>query len=109
MDTQKKGSFSRWSEDSARWYEAASKYTNYHEKLKACIAPYLNDDETCCELACGTGTLARCPAPLTAGYTANDIDPDSLKFCSDSSEGRSDSKSAVSSRGLVPDSGRKIF
>ena len=81
MDTQKKGSFSRWSGDSARWYEAASEYTHYHDKLKTYIAPYLNTEETCCELACGSGTLARCLAPLTARYTANDIDPDSLKFC----------------------------
>lgn len=82
MNTQKKGSFSRWSGNSAEWYEAASKYTRYHEKLKTHIAPYLNPKETCCELACGAGTLARHLAPLTARYIANDIDPSSLEFCS---------------------------
>ena len=53
MNTQKKGSFSRWSGNSAEWYEAASKYTRYHEKLKTHIAPYLNPKETCCEPVCG--------------------------------------------------------
>ncbi len=76
-----KGTFSHWSDSSARWYEEASQYTNYHQELKKYIAPYLSIEETCCELACGTGTLARCLAPLTASYTANDIDPQSLQFC----------------------------
>lgn len=81
MNTQKKGSFSRWNDSSARWYEQASAYTRYHEKLTERIAPYLSTQETCCELACGTGALARHLAPLTAGYTANDIDPQAIAFC----------------------------
>ena len=42
MNTQKKGTFSRWNESSARWYEQASAYTRYHEKLTEHIAPYLS-------------------------------------------------------------------
>ena len=81
MNTQMKGSFSRWSSRSAQWYEEASQYTNYHNELTRHIAPYLSSQERCCELACGTGTLARHLAPLTAHYTANDIDPQSIDFC----------------------------
>ena len=81
MNTQKKGTFSRWSDSSARWYEKASAYTRYHDKLTEYIAPYLSRKETCCELASGTGTLARHLAPLTSHYTANDIDPQAIAFC----------------------------
>lgn len=81
MNTQIKGTFSRWSNRSAQWYEDASRYTNYHIELTKYIAPYLSSEENCCELACGSGTLARHLAPLTAHYTANDIDPQSISFC----------------------------
>ncbi len=86
MNTQMKGTFSRWSENSARWYEEASKYTRYHEKLTEYIVPHLDPQGTCCELACGTGTLARHLAPFTLSYTANDIDPHSIQFCRDMQE-----------------------
>ena len=104
MNTQKKGSFSRWSGNSAEWYEAASKYTRYHEKLKTHIAPYLNPKETCCELACGAGTLARHLAPLTARYIANDIDPSSLEFCS-----RLQNQEPVANLEFLPGDWRKVL
>lgn len=69
-----KGTLFRWTEGSAEWYEAASEYTGYHDRLTEIIAPYLSDQYTCCELACGTGTLARHLAPYVKSYTANDID-----------------------------------
>lgn len=69
-----KGTLFRWTEDSAEWYEAASEYTGYHDRLTEIIAPHLSDAYTCCELACGTGTLARHLAPYVHSYTANDID-----------------------------------
>lgn len=69
-----RGTLFRWSDDSAVWYEEASEYTGYHKKLTEIISPYLSADDSCCELACGTGTLARHLAPFTASYTANDID-----------------------------------
>lgn len=69
-----KGTLFRWTEESAEWYEAASEYTGYHDRLTEIIAPHLSDSYTCCELACGTGTLARHLAPYVKSYTANDID-----------------------------------
>ncbi len=70
-----KGTLFRWTDDSASWYEAASEYTGYHDRLTEIIAPHLSESYTCCELACGTGTLARHLAPYVKLYTANDIDP----------------------------------
>ncbi len=69
-----KGTLFRWTDESASWYEAASEYTGYHDRLTEIIAPHLSDSYTCCELACGTGTLARHLAPYVKSYTANDID-----------------------------------
>lgn len=69
-----KGTLFRWTDESAAWYEAASEYTGYHDRLTEIIAPHLSDSYTCCELACGTGTLARHLAPYVKSYTANDID-----------------------------------
>ncbi len=75
-----KGSLFRWSEESVEWYETASEYTGYHEKLKKIILPYLDKNDTCCELACGTGALARRLAPFVSSYTANDLDPNAVAF-----------------------------
>lgn len=69
-----KGTLYRWTDESASWYEAASEYTGYHDRLAEIIAPHLCSSYTCCELACGTGTLARHLAPYVMSYTANDID-----------------------------------
>ena len=69
-----KGTLFRWTADSADWYESASEYTGYHDRLTEIIAPHLDSEYTCCELACGTGTLARHLAPYVKSYAANDID-----------------------------------
>ena len=69
-----KGTLFRWTADSADWYESASEYTGYHDRLTEIIAPHLDSEYTCCELACGTGTLARHLAPCVKSYAANDID-----------------------------------
>lgn len=68
------GSLTFWTDESIRWYERASDFTGYHRELKKVIEPYLNDTDRCCELACGTGTLARTLSPLVSDYLANDID-----------------------------------
>lgn len=83
-----KGALFRWSEESAEWYETASEYTGYHDKLKEIISPYLDKNDKCCELACGTGTLARCLAPLVSSYTANDLDPSAIAFLNERLESK---------------------
>jgi len=70
-----KGSLYKWTRESAGWYERASEYTGYHQQLKEIISPFMDESFTCCEIACGTGTLARHLSTLVASYTANDIDP----------------------------------
>ena len=69
-----KGTLYRWSDASSEWYEIASEYTGYHDRLTEVITPHLGKEYECCELACGTGTLARHLAPHVKSYTANDID-----------------------------------
>lgn len=76
----RKGSLFRWTEESSRWYEEASVFTGYHDRLKEAIAPFLSPEDRCCELACGTGSLARALAPLVASYTANDLDPHAIAW-----------------------------
>ena len=78
--TDKKGKLYRWTLESAEWYEDASRYTGYHDRLTEILAPYLDLEMTCCELAAGTGTLARHLAPLVKSYTANDIDPSAIAW-----------------------------
>jgi SAM-dependent methyltransferase len=69
-----RGVLFRWTDESAMWYEEASAYTGYHDRLAEIISPHLDHSYTCCELACGTGTLARHLAPHVKSYIANDID-----------------------------------
>lgn len=76
----RKGSLFRWTEASSRWYEEASAFTGYHDRLKEEISPFLSPEDRCCELACGTGSLARVLAPLVASYTANDLDPHAVAW-----------------------------
>ena len=74
-----KGVLFRWTDESARWYEEASQHTGYHNRLEEIIAPHLDESWRCCELACGTGTLARHLAPHVSAYTANDLDPHAME------------------------------
>lgn len=75
---EKKGTFRPWSAESIGWYERASAYTRYHQALSRYLLPCLNAEDRCCELACGTGSLARALAPHVAAYTANDIDAEAI-------------------------------
>ena len=75
-----KGVFQHWTDESIDWYQRASEYTGYHRNLIPYILPWLTNTENCCELACGTGALARCLAPYTGRYTANDADPAAIRY-----------------------------
>lgn len=80
IDT-KKGKLTRWSAESALWYEKASEYTGYHDKIWQLISSSFRPEFTVCELACGTGTLARKIAPHVMHVTINDVDFDALIHC----------------------------
>ena len=75
-----KGTLKGWTETSAKWYENASEYTGYHDYLLAAILRFLKPEDRCCEIACGTGILARKTAPHVASYTANDMDEKAVAF-----------------------------
>ena len=75
-----KGTLKGWTETSAEWYESASEYTGYHDHLLKALLPFLRPEDQCCEIACGTGILARKTAPHVASYTANDADGTAVSF-----------------------------
>lgn len=75
-----KGTLKGWTARSAAWYESASKYTGYHDRLLELLLHFLRPEDRCCEIACGTGILARKTAPHVAAYTANDADPEAVSF-----------------------------
>ena len=75
-----KGTLKGWTETSAAWYERASEYTGYHDFLLKELFRFLKPEDRCCEIACGTGTLARKIAPHVASYTANDADETAVSF-----------------------------
>lgn len=75
-----RGTLRGWTERSCEWYETASDYTGYHDRLLEALLPFLRETDRCCEIACGTGLLARKTAPHIASYTANDADPTAMSF-----------------------------
>lgn len=78
-----KGTLHGWTEESCIWYDTASEYTGYHDRLAAMILRHLRPEYSCCEIACGTGNLARKLARRTAAFTANDVDSRAVAFLSD--------------------------
>lgn len=75
-----KGTLKGWTGKSAVWYERASEYTGYHDRLLESLLRFLKPEDRCCEIACGTGILARKTAPHVASYAANDADPVAVSF-----------------------------
>lgn len=75
-----KGKLNRWTLDSARWYEEAYLFSDYHKILADKIFAAVSADASCCELACGNGSLARSVAPGVRSYTANDIDLNAIEW-----------------------------
>ena len=75
-----KGTLKGWTEKSAIWYENASEYTGYHDRLSQYLLRFLKPEDRCCEIACGTGILARKTVPYVSAYTANDADPEAVSF-----------------------------
>lgn len=69
-----------WNEQSIAWYEQAVAHTGYNELLLRLLAPYLRKEDRVCEVACGTGALARSLSPFVAHITANDLDDTALDY-----------------------------
>lgn len=80
MKKEPVGSLISWTPESVSWYEEASAFTGYHQKLAAHVIKQLDPQFECCELACGTGALARVLAPSVKSYAANDIDISAAHF-----------------------------
>lgn len=63
-----------WSKQSILWFLNASTYTGFHHALAQVLLPYLEPDDTMCDIGCGLGRLDLELAPHVAQLTALDID-----------------------------------
>jgi len=70
----------KWTEESITWYENAAQQSSYHNHIIKVIRPYLDADDNLCEIACGTGFLAKKVAPYVKSITANDLDILALQY-----------------------------
>ncbi|MEG0292600.1 MAG: class I SAM-dependent methyltransferase [Anaerovoracaceae bacterium] len=71
-----------WTNESIRWYERAANHSNFYHKLAAQISPYLNKDDSLCDLGCGLGYLSIALSPYVNRITSIDIDSRPLKVLS---------------------------
>ncbi|MCL1917751.1 MAG: tRNA (guanine-N(7)-)-methyltransferase [Peptococcaceae bacterium] len=63
-----------WNEQSIQWFLDASAYTGFHHQLAMRIVPYLEADDTLCDIGCGLGRLDLELAPHVSSLTAVDVD-----------------------------------
>ena len=75
-----KGFLHSWTRQSAEWYDRASKYTGYHDRLVSYILKYIEPGYSCFEIACGTGNMGLALAPHMSKYTAVDSDSAACGF-----------------------------
>ncbi len=63
-----------WNEDTFRWFEDASAYTEYDKKLAHLLLPYLNGCKTVCDIGCGMALVDFELAPFINSITCVDYD-----------------------------------
>ena len=63
-----------WNEQSIRWFLDASVCTGFHQQLAMRMAPYLEPNDTLCDVGCGLGRLDLALAPHVSELTAIDVD-----------------------------------
>ena len=63
-----------WNKEGVGWFLDASKQTGFHARLAQCLVPYLEPDDTLCDLGCGLGQLDLELAPYISKLTAVDTD-----------------------------------
>ena len=80
MAEEKKERRFRWSRELIAWYERAVEYTGYNQVIWGLIASQFHPGDIVCEVACGTGSLARTIAPHVKHLTANDMDENALAY-----------------------------
>lgn len=66
----------RWSEQSIQWFLEASVFTGFHKALAKKISPFLEFEDSLCDIGCGLGRLDLELAPYVRKLTAFDIDPE---------------------------------
>ncbi len=68
-----------WTSQSIKRFLDASEYTNYHENLADKITPYLEAEDTLCDVGCGLGRLDIFLAPHVSQITAIDFDAEVIE------------------------------
>lgn len=69
-----------WNEKSIQWYLDASAYAEFHRKLAEEIRPYLEPEDTFCDLGCGLGRIDLELASNLRHITALDSNPRVLQI-----------------------------
>jgi SAM-dependent methyltransferase len=68
-----------WTKQGIRWFKDASNYTGYHKNLADKITPYLNKEDTLCDVGCGLGCLDIFLASKVSQITAIDSNAEVIK------------------------------
>ena len=63
-----------WNEETIQRFIDASEYTGFHRQLADKIRPYLNDNDSFCDIGCGLGRIDLALSPWISHITAADID-----------------------------------
>ena len=63
-----------WNKKSIEWYLDASSYGDFQTRLAGKIAPYIQKEDTVCDLGCGLGRLDLLLAPAASHITCVDVD-----------------------------------
>lgn len=68
-----------WSEQTVRWFEAASEYTGFHDKLASLLLEHMPMRGTLADLGCGSGMIDLALAPHFKSITCIDNNADVLR------------------------------
>lgn len=79
----------RWNEQSIQWFLEASAFTGFHKVLAKKISPFLEREDSLCDIGCGLGRLDLELAPHVRKLTAFDIDPEVVGILEKDAQSRS--------------------
>ena len=78
-----------WNARACRWFEAASAYTGYHQKLTEILKRYIPCGESLCDLGCGAGLIDLALAEHCSAVTGIDRAPGAIAYLQASAARRS--------------------
>lgn len=69
-----------WTDQAAKWFEDASAYTGYHQKVAQLLLPYLDQTATLCDLGCGIGLIDEALAGHISQITGVDANENAIDY-----------------------------